>query len=225
MTSRLPHCHGHPPAWVENARQELREIHILQQELLSLCYDEQTSAVPRASTCLGGKSRSRTPGKQRFSNKNSSPSAMTSRLPHCHGHPPAWVENPGQELRETQVLQQELLSLCYDQQTSALPQASTCLGGKSRSTTPGKHRFSNKNSSPSAMTSRLPHCHGHPPARVENPRQELRETQVLQQELLSLCYDEQTSALPRASTCLGGKSTSRTQGNTGSPTRTPLPLL
>ena len=164
-------------------------------------------------------------GKYRFSNKNSSTSAMTSRLPHCPGHPPAWVENARQELREIQVLQQELLYLCYDEQTSALPRASTCLGGKSRSRTPGKHRFSNKNSSPSAMTSRLPHCHGHPPAWVENARQELREIQVLQQELLYLCYDEQTSALPRASTCLGGKCTSRTQGNTGSPTRTPLPLL
>ena len=188
MTSRLPHCHGHPPAWVETPGQELREIQVLQQELLSLCYDEQTSALPRASTCVGGKSTSRTPGKYRFSNKNSSPSAMTSRLPHCHGHPPAWVENPGQELREIQVLQQELLSLCYDEQTSALPRVSTCLGGKSRSRTPGKHRFSNKNSSPSAMTSRLPHCHGHPPAWVENPRQEIL-------------------------------------GNTGSPIRTPLPLL
>ena len=225
MTSRLPHCHGHPPAWVENARQELKVTQVLQQELLSLCYDQQTSALPQASTCLGGKSRSTTPRKHRFSNKNSSPSAMTSRLPHCHGHPPAWVENPRQELRETQVLQQELLSLCYDEQTSALPRASTCLGGKSTSRTPGKHRFSNKNSSPSAMTSRLPHCRRHPPAWVENPGQELRKTQVLQQELLSLCYDEQTSALPRASTCLGGKSRSRTQGNTGSPTRTPLPLL
>ena len=163
MTSRLPHCHGHRPAWVENAHQEVREIQVLQQELLSLYYDEQTSALPRASTCLGGKSTSRTPGKHTFSNKNSSPSAMTSRLPHCRGHPPAYVRNPGQELRETQVLQQELLSLCYDEQTSALPQASTCLGGKSRSRTLGKHRFSNKNSSPSAMTSRLPHCHGHPP--------------------------------------------------------------
>ena len=201
------------------------EIQVLQQELLSLCYDEQTSVLTRASTCLSGKSTSRTPGKYRFSNKNSSPSAMTSRLPHCHGHPPAWVENPSQELREIQVLQQELLSLCYDEQTSALPRASTCLGEKSTSRTPGKHRFSNKNSSPSAMTSRLPHCHGHPPACVGNPGQELRKTQVLQQELLSLCYDEQTSALPRASTCLGGKSGSRTEGNTGSPTRTPVPLL
>ena len=164
-------------------------------------------------------------GKYRFSNKNSSTSAMTSRLPHCPGHPPAWVENARQELREIQVLQQELLYLCNDEQTSALPRASTCLGGKSRSRTPGKHRFSNKNSSPSAMTSILPHCHGHPPAWVENARQELREIQVLQQELLYLCYDEQTSALPRASTWLGGKCTSRTQGNIGSPTRTPLPLL
>ena len=188
MTSRLPHCHGHPLAWVENPRQELRETQVLQQELLSLCYDEQTSALPRASTCLGGKSTLRTPGKHMFSNKNSSPSAMTSRLPHCHGHPPAWVENPGQELRETQVLQQELLSLCYDEQTSALPRASTCLGGKSTSRTPGRHRFSNKNSSPSAMTSRRPHCRRHPPAWVGNPGQQLL-------------------------------------GNTGSPTRTPLPLL
>ena len=208
-----------------NPGQELGKTQVLQQELLSLCYDEQTSALPRASTCLDGKSRSRTPGKHTFSNKNSSPFAMTSRLPHCRGDPPAWVGNPGQELRKTQVLQQELLSLCYDEQTSALPRASTCLGGKSTSRTPGKHTFSNKNSSPSAMTSRLPHCRGHPPAYVGNPGQELRETQVLQQELLSLCYDERTSALPRGSTCLGGKSRSRTQENTGSPTRTPLPLL
>ena len=216
MTSRLPHCHGHPPAWVKNPRQELREIEVLQQELLSLCYDEQTSALPRASTCLGGKSKSRTTGKYRFSNKNSSPSAMTSRPPHCHGHPPAWVKNPRQELREIEVLQQELLSLCYDEQTSALPRASTCLGGKSTSGTTGKYRFSNKNSSPSAMTSRLPHCHGHPPAWMENPGQVL---------LRNTGSPEQTSALPRASTCLGGKSGSRTQGNTGSPTRTPLPPL
>ena len=225
MTSRLPHCPGHPPAWVGNPG----------QELLGNTGSPTRTPLPlllradfRIATgihLLGWKIQVKNSGKQRFSKKNSSPSAMTSRLPHCHGHPPAWVENARQELRVTQVLQQELLSLCYDQQTSALPQASTCLGGKSRSTTPGKHRFSNKNSSPSAMTSRLPHCHGHPPAWVENPRQEIRETQVLQQELLSLCYDEQTSALPRASTCLGGKSRSRTQENTGSPTRTPLPLL
>ena len=52
------------------------DVPVLQQELLSLCYDEQTSALPRASTCLGGKSRSRTPGKYTFSNKNSSPSTM-----------------------------------------------------------------------------------------------------------------------------------------------------
>ena len=51
------------------------------------------------------------------------------------------------------VLQQELLSLCYDKQTFALPQISTCLGGKSRSNTPGTYRFSNRNSSPSTMTS------------------------------------------------------------------------
>ena len=31
----------------------------------------------------------------RFSNKNSSPSAMTSKLPHCRGHPPAWVGGGG----------------------------------------------------------------------------------------------------------------------------------
>ena len=67
------------------------DIPVLQQELLSLCYDEQTSGLPRASTCLGGKSRSRTPGKYRFSNKNSSPSAVTSRLAHCRRHPLAWV--------------------------------------------------------------------------------------------------------------------------------------
>ena len=42
------------------------DVQVLQQELLSLCYDEQTSALPRASTCLGGKSRSRTPRKYRW---------------------------------------------------------------------------------------------------------------------------------------------------------------
>ena len=78
-------------------------------------------------------------------------------------HLPRW-EIQVKNSWETQVLQQELLSLCYDEQTSALKRASTCLGGKSTSRTPGKHRFSNKNSSPSAMTSRLLHCHGHPPA-------------------------------------------------------------
>ena len=97
MTSRLPHCRGHPLAWVGNLRQELLGLHVLQQELLSLYYDKQTSALPRASTCLGGKSRSGTLGKYRFSNKNSSPSAMMSRHPqycghpHCRGHPPALV--------------------------------------------------------------------------------------------------------------------------------------
>ena len=49
------------------------------------------------ATCLGGKSRSRTPRKYKFSNKNSSPFAMTSRHPqycghpHCCRHPLAWV--------------------------------------------------------------------------------------------------------------------------------------
>ena len=93
-----------------------RYIQVLQQELLYLCYDEQTSA---SIHLLGWE----------IQVKNS------------------W---------EIQVLQQELLSLCYDEQTSALPRASTCLGGKSESRTLGKHRFSNKNSSPSAMTSRHP---------------------------------------------------------------------
>ena len=80
-----------------------RYVRVLQQELLSLCYDEHASAIlrasalPRASTCLGGKSRSRTPWKYRFSNKNSSPSAMMSRHLHCRGHPPAWVGDLGQE--------------------------------------------------------------------------------------------------------------------------------
>ena len=73
-------------------------VQVLKQELLSLCYDEQTSTLPRASTCLGGKSGSRTPGKYRLSNNNSSPFAMTSKHPHCRGHPPAWVGNLGQEL-------------------------------------------------------------------------------------------------------------------------------
>ena len=163
------------------------EIQVLQQELLSLCYDEQTSALPRASTYLGGKSRSRTPKKHGFSNKNSSPSAMTRRLPHCHGDPPAWVEHPGQELREIKVLQQELLSLCYDEQTSALPRASTCLGGTSRSRTQG--------------------------------------IQVLQQELLSLGYDEQTPHCPGHPPTWVGNPRQELLGNTGSPTRTPLPRL
>ena len=62
----------------------------IRQEPLYLCYREQASALlrvsgptlPQACICLGGKSTSRTPRKCRFCNKNSCPSAITSRHPH-----------------------------------------------------------------------------------------------------------------------------------------------
>ena len=74
--------------------------------------------------------------------------ASALRHPHYCRHPRrCGLQRPGSDV---QVLQQELL-------------------GNASTPTP---RFSNKNSSPSAMTSRHPHCRRHPRALVGNPGQE-----------------------------------------------------
>ena len=77
-----------------------RHMHSAQNKHLHYCI-RTTAGIHPAAGCSG------LGVMYRFSNKNSSPSAMTSRLPHCRGHPPALVGNLGQELLGLQVLQQE----------------------------------------------------------------------------------------------------------------------
>ena len=125
--------------------------------------DVQGSPMPghtRAQCTLGKMSRSPLPSQRHM---HSAP----NRHPHYCRHPrrcrlqrprcdvqvlqPKLLGNASSPTpRHIQVLEQELLSLCCDEQTSALLRASTYLGGKSRSGTLGKYRFSNKNSAPSA---------------------------------------------------------------------------
>ena len=92
---RKPHARSHSgPMHIEKmSKSQLpsqRHMHSALNKHLRY-YIRTTAGIRAAASCSG------LGVMHRFSNENSSRSAMTSGLPHCRGHPPTWVGNPGQE--------------------------------------------------------------------------------------------------------------------------------